>query len=282
MDLSHSCLSRTFMQWAGHVFYLTLMMALVSAGTTWADPLQDYAQQCDSAIAATVQDFDCDAGTEVPVTHFMGGKCDKPNRLNEECDPGSRFQVLTNSQSAYVVGHCRKKGAGSGLYRDIAVIQYSRTNGATCFYQALGSTLPAKVKAPSKGQSDWPWISPSGTAQIGCAGCHDNGPFIRSPYINQLTDQNALPGAHDDDFNSTQPYAFVGQDFSGWKTYQVEVADNECNNCHRLGVNNVRPGEGTALDFGVRATSSSEVSKNSPSVDSPIWMPPKPIQTTFS
>jgi hypothetical protein len=49
-----------------------------------------------------------------------------------------------------------------------------------------------------------------------------------------------------------------------------------------LGVNNVRLGQGTALDFGIRATASSEASKNPPSVDSPIWMPPKPVQTTFN
>ncbi len=247
-----------------------------------ADALQDYAKECDAAIGATVQDFNCDAGTEVPVTHFSGGKCDRPNRLNQVCDPGSHFQVLTNNANAYVVGHCRKKGNAAGQYGDIAVIQYGRKNGATCFYQALGSGLPGHVAAPSKGQGAWPWISPSGTAGIACAGCHDNGPFIRSPYLAQVTGPNALPGASDFSFNSNQPYAFVGHDFANWKAYKVEVAGNECISCHRLGVNKVSPGRGTALDFGIRATSASEPSKNPPSADSPIWMPPVPVQVAFN
>src|SRR5262249_53546452 len=131
-------------------------------------------------------------------------RCDKPNRLNRECDPKSRFQVLKTGD-AYIVAHCRKQGHGSGEYGDIAVIQYNTKNGATCFYQALG-TLPGgksvpsadpavmPVKAPSSGLSAWHWMKPSGTAFIGCVACHDNGPFIRSPYLNQVTGRNALPG----------------------------------------------------------------------------------------
>ena len=267
---------------------LLINLKLLGSSAVRADELQDYAQQCDAAIGATVPDFDCDAGTEVPVTHptvGTGGQvtlCDRPNRLNQQCDPGSHFQVLTRSNDAYVVGHCRKKGNPAGEYGDIAVIQYNRNNGATCFYQALGSGLPGQVKAPSKGASAWPWISPSGTAGIGCGGCHDNGPFIRSPYLNQVTGPNALPGSDDFGFNKDQPYAFVGKDFASWRAFKVEVAGNECNGCHRLGVNNVRSGNGTALDFGIRATASSETAKNPPSADSPIWMPPVPVQTAFN
>jgi hypothetical protein len=261
-------------------------LASLASSSARADALQDYAQQCDAAIGATVPDFDCDAGTDVPVTHPTPGpnntvvKCDRPNRLNQVCDPGSRFQVLTRNAEVFTVAHCRKKGRPSGEYGDIAVIQYNRNNGATCFYQALGN-LPGNVKAPSKGQSAWPWKSPAGTVLDGCAGCHDNGPLIRSPYLNQVTGPNALPGADDVTFNSSQPYAFVGQDFASWKAFKVEVAGNECIGCHRMGVNNVTPGGGTALDFGIRATAPSEAAKNPPSADSPIWMPPTPVQTSF-
>ena len=262
---------------------ILIASAVLFGHAAHADPLQDYAQQCDAAIGATVQDFDCDAGTVVPVTHFNGSTCDRPNRLDKVCDPGSRFQVLMQNADAYIVGLCRKKGDAAGQYGDIAVIQYGRKNGATCFYQALDTGLPGHVSAPSKGQGAWPWKSPSETAGIGCGGCHDNGPFIRSPYLNQVTGPNALPGANDSSFNSSEPYAFVGQDFASWKAYSVEIAGNECISCHRLGVNNVRSDSGTALDFGIRATSASEPSKNSPSKDSPIWMPPgPPTQVAFS
>jgi hypothetical protein len=259
---------------------LAIFISLVSISSIRAETLEQYAEKCDKATHITVPDFDCDAGTDVPVTHPHGTypdmTCDRPNRLNGECDPGSRFQVLKKTSDAFVVAHCRKRGAGPGIFRDIAVIQHNTTNGATCFYQALDDKLPGKVYAPSKGQTAWRWWkSPSGTADIGCAGCHDNGAIIRSPYLSQLKNgPNALPGAGNTKFNRNQPYSFVGEDFASWKAYKVEVNENYCNNCHRLGVNRVRQGQGTASDFAIRATSMSEAHKNLPSADSPLWMPP--------
>ena len=242
-----------------------------------SDTLEGYAAKCDLAIGVTVPDFDCDAGTEVPISNFANGKCDRPNRLNQECDPGSRFQVLTNSTDAQVVAHCRKQGLAAGQYGDIAVIQYNRNNGAACFYQALGN-LNGQVKAPSKGQGAWPWISPAGTANIRCGGCHDNGAFIRSPYITQDMGSNTMPGAGDFSFNRNQPYYWVGEDFAFWRASKVEVTGNLCNSCHRMGVSNISGMvRGTALDFGIRATAASEVAKNPHSQDSPIWMPPGQI-----
>lgn len=47
-----------------------------------------------------------------------------------------------------------------------------------------------------------------------------------------------------------------------------------------MGTSNSARASGAALDFGIRATSSSEVSKNTHSVASPIWM--LPGQTLFS
>jgi hypothetical protein len=253
-----------------------------------ADALQQYAQQCDQAVGVTVPDFSCDAGTEVPMTHPVfdaNGKptsCDRPNRLNKQCDPGSRFQVLTRSPSAYVVAHCRREGLPSGRYADIAVIQYNRNSGATCWYQALGN-LPGQVKAPSKGIGAWPWLSPAKTADIQCGACHDNGALIRSPYLAQITGPNALPGAGDVQFNRNQPYGSIGSDFASWKAYKVEIAGNTCTQCHRMGTNNLtRYGDGgTALDFGIRATAEQpETQKNPHSPDSPIWMTPG--QITFN
>src|SRR5580658_4357269 len=91
-------------------FVLFLVLGLAAAsGPANSDELQDYASQCDQAIGVTVPDFDCDAGTDVPGQGNVfsgdqpGATCNEPNRLNKQCDPGSRFQVLINSDSAYVV-----------------------------------------------------------------------------------------------------------------------------------------------------------------------------------
>jgi len=84
---------------------------------------------------------------EVPETNLTGGGwpngfCDAPNVLNGACDPGSRFQVLKETNDVAIVGHCRKHGHADHEYGDIAVIQYNKKNGAICFYQALADDPP--------------------------------------------------------------------------------------------------------------------------------------------
>src|SRR5215470_14712598 len=173
------------------------------------DTVQDYAAKCDMAIGVTVPDFICDNGVEVPVTNPIGScpvdggprtkpcTCDRPNVLNSECDPGSRFQVLTDNGDAFAVAHCRKRGHNSGFFDDIAVIQHNRKTGATCFYQALRGFQPTEqpldgnVQAPSKQVSPEDgqfWLQPATikASSFPCGGCHDNGAIIRSPYLTQL------------------------------------------------------------------------------------------------
>src|SRR5215472_2254158 len=164
------------------------------------DTVKDYAAKCDMAIGITVPDFVCDNGVEVPVTHpsdrcpSKGGDvpctCDRPNVLNTECDPGSRFQVLNDNGDAFAVAHCRKRGHNAGFFDDIAVIQHNRKTGATCFYQALRGFQPTKqpldgnAQAPSKQASPEVgqfWLQPREivASVFPCGACHDNGPIIR-------------------------------------------------------------------------------------------------------
>lgn len=264
----------------------TLILLSAPGSARAAESLESYAQKCDAAIGVTVPDFNCDAGTLVPDTHPdpVTDSCDRPNQLNRVCDPGSRFQILVNTDKAFIVAHCRKMGNAAKQYGDIAVIQHNRSNGATCFYQALKEftdnkrPLDSSVQAPSKGVgSPKFWLTPTdiATNPFPCGGCHDNGPIVRSPYLTQLvTPPNVLPGAGDDTFNAPgDKYYFVGTEFANWKAYAVEVSgNNTCQSCHRLGVNNLIRGGGTARDFAIRATSATLIHKNPPSADSPLWM----------
>src|SRR5262245_16602328 len=146
---------------------LVLSTFIAASPSVYGEDLAAFAQKCDQAIGVTVPDFVCDNGTQVPATHLVGGVCDRPDQLNQDCDPGSRFQVLTNNANAYVVAHCRKRGLSAGLYGDIAVIQHNRINGATCFYQGALSPLShdGNVKAPSKGVGNPPfWMTPTAIA----------------------------------------------------------------------------------------------------------------------
>src|SRR4029077_20446670 len=61
---------------------VVIASALLASPSARADALQIFAQQCDEAIGATVPDFDCDAGTDVPVTHPTPG----PNNTVAQCD----------------------------------------------------------------------------------------------------------------------------------------------------------------------------------------------------
>ena len=261
------------------------MFIIATTSVYGQDTLEAFAQKCDLAIGTTVPDFLCDSGTKVPYTHPNGSACDRPDQLNQDCDPGSRFKVLVNNANAYIVGHCRKRGhdINDGQYGDIAVIQHNRVNGATCFYQgALNLSHDGNVKAPSKGVGNPAfWMTPTAiaTSSFPCVRCHDNGPIIRSPYLSQITGIDMLPGAGESSFNHDQPYSFVGSDFAAWKAYKVEVAGNTCNGCHRMGVSNAGVG-GTARDFGIRATAPFQQNKNPHSADSPMWM--MPGQTSFS
>jgi hypothetical protein len=241
-----------------------------------SDTLEQFAAKCDAAIGVTVPDFNCDAETasEPPGNDIdADGKCQQPNQLHQECDPGSKFQVLTRTDDAYVVAHCRKQHHAAGRFGDIAVIQYNRHTGATCFYQALGN-LSGDVKAPSRGTSAYPWKTPKQTADIKCIACHDNGPIIRSAYLSGVATvdggRNKLPGDGDVAFNKDQPYSFVGNDFADWKAYKVEVAGNFCNGCHRMGASTFGGG-GTSRDFGIRATAADLPPKQAHSDASPIW-----------
>ena len=268
--------------------------------TDQPESLVEFSRKCDAAIGETVPSFNCDdpRATEVPDGTASGGNCDFPNVLNHECDPGSHFRRLVETPKAMIVAHCRKEGLDSGQYFDVAVIQYNRENGATCFYQALanaGSWISAAAPAPSDPAGRY-WKEPIYTAKtINCVRCHDNGPFIRSPYLAQLRDDpnNALPGTNPNSgpweqrfsWNKMLPYRFIGANFQSWKVYSImpSTKGQACTTCHRMGLSSTDAGfntsQGTSLLLGLTATAMTQAHKNPHSTASPIWM--KPFQTTY-
>jgi len=223
--------------------------------------------------------------------------CDNPNVLNQECDAGSRFQVLVQTADAAAVGHCRKNGrrpVGNSQYNDIAVIQYNKANGALCFYQALsqgGIILDgAHVTAPNDPANAFGWLSPTTTHGIKCTGCHDNGGFIRSHYLTQMTTPpNVLPNQGAGFGNLSSPERYVGLDFQNDRSWSITTSSVgagdtglPCTTCHRLGVNNLIAfnltnggwPNGTGANFANVATASSQAQKNPHSATSPLWMRP--------
>lgn len=253
------------------------------------EELPSYVEKCKIAMGGIeVPKFDCNAGVEVPDTQGDGAPypnetCDRPNVLNHACDPGSKFQVLVDQENAVkqrvvIVAHCRHKGSSPGRFQDVAVIAYNYGTGDTCFFQdkAPGSEDTGDVPAPKDDPSGAFWGQPPYVAGINCVGCHDNGPFVRSPYLTQLkgtpttesggtelpaivaaqadaasrTPKAILPGSRDASWNSHQPYRFVGSNFQGWKAYSLSVqksaypssSKNVCTTCHRMGISSNESG----------------------------------------
>jgi hypothetical protein len=236
-----------------------------AAGTS-GDPLEQYAAKCDLATGVHVPAFSCENGTQVP-NQGNGTTCARPNVLNDECDPGSRFQVLVRTPDAIVVAHCRKDGqpsTGNTLYNDIAVIQYNKRNGAQCFYQALTNLNGASVTAPAQGiDAGFKWLTPTATESINCTGCHDNGGLIRSPYLAQLTTgPHAFPNTADGFDNNNIPVRYVGLDFALNRSWSISGPTPvggglPCNSCHRLAVSNYLAFNrinGTAGHFATQST----------------------------
>ena len=282
------------------------------------ETLAEYSARCDRAMnGVTVPAFDCEEKDAVSDPDYQGKTttdvklpCEAPNVLNSECDPGSHFHVLHRGSDSgdgiYVVAHCRHKAFKDKnvdhQYGDVAVIQYNANTGATCFYQALEPGLPNNAPAPSSG--DPFWESPAVAAGQRCVKCHDNGVFIRSPYLAQFgqvwpffgdashpstpaADKNYLPGTLLTDlsgaWNHTMPYQFVGLDFQSWEAYSLtNTANPTCTGCHRMGVNQSTGTwnqAGSSIDLGMRATDTTQAEKykHGPLVretSSPIWMMP--------
>jgi len=269
----------------------------LAAGGGVSDTQATYAAKCDIATGVHVPSFTCGNGAEVPGQTSSGSGCLKPNVLHGACDPGSKFQVLPGATADGVaVAHCRKVGlpaTGSTTYNDIAVIQYNKKNGAVCFYQALTNVEGNNVPAPSVDTGFW--ISPAGTEAIKCTGCHNNGAFIRSPYLAQLAtpagspnlgSTSHLPSTADGYDNNVTPLKFVGSDYATNLTWAVTTARAPsdtglaCTTCHRMAVSNELGFgyvNGSGGHFALLATARTQASKVPHSASSPIWMRPGQI-----
>jgi hypothetical protein len=280
--------------------------ALADAGgpDQTTDDLGTYAAECKKATGITIPDFSCLDGEEVPnQTMTPDGLCSAPNVLIGECDPGSRFQVLKGrTRDAVAVAHCRKRGAPRNrpLFNDIAIIQYNKKNGAICFYQALSvdddsTPMPgSNIPSPGKGiDAPWRdgqphWMTPTDTEAQGCTGCHDNGGFIRSPYILGTT-KHRVPSVDEGFDNKTIPLRYVGAAFSGNKSWSITLSNNNggnCTDCHRLAVSNHKSvaddpanvHSGSALWFSIVSTALTQLHKLKHGPNSPIWMVPPQVK----
>lgn len=230
-----------------HLWLIAVLIALPQLAAAQTSS-QRYAEAC-RALVGPLPEFSCADGVPVPVT--VDGvpvtdpkpqmECDRPALLNNgadsdgQCVPHSRILSLS-TETMMVSVMCRQKvirDPASMEFDEIDVIAHDPASGATCWFQASGSRdKPVdglKVPSPTAATDDSFWNAPETVAADGCGVCHDNDPFMFSPFVGQVWKE--VPVA------PFGPYFHVGPEFGfgTWPTETFSLRDNTCVGCHRIG-----------------------------------------------
>lgn len=235
--------------------FLTPVPLLLACITARAETILEYGETCAKAIEA-LPAFNCLDGEIIPIT-VDGGKtpvsyepgmdCDRPSLLplgnkDGQCVPFSRALLISDTTQAQITALCRQKtirSADSPMFDEVDIVAHNPSTGDTCWFQATAKSPdgmdatrvpPPNEKTPPPGHvaaKDF-WNSPAHVAEDDCGGCHDNDPFMYSPYIAQVWHQ--VP---------TNPfgwYKHIGEDFQWWEQPKsLTTRGNTCTGCHRIG-----------------------------------------------
>ncbi len=261
-------------------WYFAFVLMLLSSVALSNSFYYDQIEECDNQIGVSIPEFTCeDLGNfkkyEPPgiTSSLVGGQgngsgdCKYPGLLAGNCAPGSTVAVLYESPDVQIVASCRIP-PGENYYDDVAVIQHNRNNGATCFLQAHGTLSAADIKRPSLGVQ---LTQDGGSWEFGfedCTRCHDNGPFLRTPYMGAATDdKHRVPGMWTN-FYYTDNSPYWNVPIPEERFLSIQVENSNCLNCHRLSSlwvysfdfekYTTRP-EGTASHYALLATADNYV-----------------------
>lgn len=235
--------------------FVTLSLAMLASLPGKAETVLQYGETCAKAIEA-LPAFNCLDGEVIPIT-VDGGQtpieykpdmdCDRPSLLplgndDGQCVPYSRALLLSDTTTAQITALCRQKtirSADSPMFDEVDIVAHNPSTGDTCWFQATAKSPegmnvtrvpPPNEKTPPPGHvaaKDF-WNAPEDVAKDGCGSCHDNDPFMYSPYIAQVWHQ--VP---------TDPFGWyknIGEDFKGWeKPKSITTRGNTCTGCHRIG-----------------------------------------------
>ncbi|MDO9526848.1 MAG: hypothetical protein Q7J57_15140 [Gemmobacter sp.] len=223
--------------------------ALAQSGDT-PSAADRYAAACKAEVGP-LPAFSCADGVPVPI--LVNGQvpdayvpqmtCDRPGLLSNDiglsnppsdgqCVPHSRILDLSTPEMQVSV-MCRQKrirAADSMDFDEIDVIAHNPGTGATCWFMARGEPVDgSRVPAPTDGLQGV-WSPPEDVVADGCGSCHDNDPFMYSPFVGQVWGH--VPT------NPLGLYYHVdaGVGFADWPATQIAPRDSTCTGCHRIGV----------------------------------------------
>jgi hypothetical protein len=242
----------------------------LAAAANLEENVDQYARACFAKLEIDPKDIpwvmDCHDGERIPVT-LQGsnleqetcssennrGDCDLPARcdikdwLNGSCYGNSyltTFRAPSNAKVtiALMCRHKTKNTNEAKRFDDIAMILHNRFNGETCWFQTVDGEGVEKngkrVPRPTRLIARTFWLSPDATRGIECINCHDSGPFVISPWINQANNIANLRYAKKTPYrNSTPPFnkwkqpRFVSIDSAG---LALGGDDKPCTHCHQI------------------------------------------------
>lgn len=124
-------------------------------------------------------------------------ECHNPSLIGGSCSPGSRLGQLTHGDIA-VKWICRRN-TFTPQYSDatvpfdkISIIGHNRRTGATCFWETNGYPISGQqIPSLDIAEAPAPVLAAyqkhfSGTEGAGCLYCHDNDPFLFTPYLKSV------------------------------------------------------------------------------------------------
>ncbi|MBZ9728048.1 hypothetical protein LB554_29315 [Mesorhizobium sp. CO1-1-11] len=268
-------------------------------------------RECTEKIGV-IEPFNCLNGELIPITtngrlvnpgESAPSVCDKPSFLAPAfCKPLSRVGRLPSvgpngveDDDVQVIFICRRYNdvtdPNDPKFKDVAIVQHRKSTGDTCFFQHLADYLDAtRVPPPTEAASQTPagsptaeqfWLPPQQTANINCNSCHDAGPFIHSPYIDQVrvpstpTETIVFPFP---DVRNNEPtnYRYVGQPFQTWGIPQMIVPQgNKCAECHVFGIN---ASSDNFTRFAVGRAAPNSITEGYTHYPNSHWMPPAQAQ----
>lgn len=217
---------------------------------------------------------------KVPHSITANTRCDKPKRAhagtdNGRCQPFSRVGRLKSDNPDVQINFiCRKfdivENKEDKMFNGVAVVAHNTKTGDTCFFRQNDNYDPiskiitqnithsrdaTRVPPPSEIEEDTPdgfptaktfWKTPQQAAKQNCMACHDAGPFIHTPHVDQVkladTDEKVVYPMNNcsgiEDPHCDPKYRVVGKPFEKWgQPSYINPIGNQCMSCHILGPN---------------------------------------------
>ncbi len=177
------------------------------------------------------------AGPDFEALTADAESCLNPALLGGACEYGSRLGQLTKGDVHYkwICRHRSDPTAPEATYGDFGIIGTNMATGASCWWDDLGGEITdtkiPKIDLTNATAQEVDYFKQVfyNTTGEGCTGCHDNDPFMYSPFLRSV-EWETLPYV-DAKYSTVQ---YDGSLRPVEHSFLVSDAAAECTSCHRL------------------------------------------------